>query len=134
MAEKFAGAEGADLFQGLAQAEEGHQATLRDLYGRITGQKGDPPQPAGIDAKDTMEGGVSISKALAWAENQKAIDVLEFAVATEVNAYDRYLKVAQTLENPEGEKILRQLAGEEKAHLDRLLESFVREGQGGFLS
>lgn len=134
MAEKFAATDSADLFRSLAAAEEGHKDTLRDLYGQVSGQKGDPPEPDGVDAKDTMEGGVSISKALAWAEGQKAIDVLEFAIAMEVNAYDRYLKVAQSLKDSKSEEILQRLAREEKAHLDRLLESFVQQGAGGFLS
>ncbi len=46
----------------------------------------------------------------------------------------RYLKVAQNLEDPKSEEVLQRLAREEKAHIDRLLESFVQQGEGGFLS
>ncbi len=134
MAGKFTSPDAAELFRNLANAEEHHKDTLRDLYARITGQEGDSLTPEEVEAKDTMEGGIPVRKALAWAEGQKEIDVLAFAVAMEVNAYDRYLKVAQTLKEQESQEVLYSLAREEKVHLDRLLELFIQHGKGGFLS
>jgi len=134
MAEQFAPSEAADLFDNLAHAEAHHMAALRALFQNITGRQQDPLTPGEVAAKDTMEGGISVRKALAWAERQKAIDVLEFAVAMEVNAYDRYLKVMQTVKESRSREVLEKLAQEEKVHLDRLLKSFVQNGKGGFLS
>ena len=74
-----------------------------------------------------MEGGVSLTKVLAWADGKQAIDVIELSVAMEVNAYDLYLKVGQSLEAQESKAILLSLAQEEKVHLDRLNEALVRQ-------
>lgn len=134
MAGKFAGSDAGELFQALAEAEEHHKEGLKSVHESITGTAGDPVSPEEVEARDTMEGGVSIRGALEWAEQRKALDVLEFAVAMEVNAYDRYQQVAQSIRDPRGREVLEQLAREEKEHLDRLLESFVRQGKDGFLA
>jgi len=125
MAERFSGSDTGDLFGSLASAEEDHQAVLNDLCRTITGREGDPVAPDDVLARDTMEGGVSLSEALAWAGSRQAVDVLEFAVSLEVNAYDRYLKVARTVEDPRGRQVLERLAREEQAHVNRLLAAFV---------
>ena len=125
MAERFRASGTGDLFRTLASAEEGHKAALKDVYRRITGDEGDPVAPGEVEARDTMEGGVSLSEALAWAGRREAGDVLEFAVSMEVNAYDRYLKVARVVRDPVAREILERLVREEKAHLDRLLEAFL---------
>ena len=69
----------------------------------------------------------SWDEVLAWADGKQAIDVLELSVAMEVNAYDLYLKVGQSLEEQESKAILLSLAQEEKVHLDRLNEALVRQ-------
>jgi rhodanese-related sulfurtransferase/rubrerythrin len=129
MAEQFACLDVGKVFQGLAQVEEHHKETLRQLHRALTGREEDPLTPDEVAAHDTMEGGVSITKVLAWAEGQKPIDVLEFSVSMEVNAYDLYLKVAQRLEQKGSRDVLLHLAREEKAHLDRLIELFVQQGR-----
>jgi rhodanese-related sulfurtransferase/rubrerythrin len=126
MAEQFASEAAGDLFKALAKAEEHHKDTLRKVYSALTGSKDDPVTPDEVAAHDTMEGGVSLSKVLEWADGKEAIDVVEFAVAMEVNAYDLYLKVGQGLEDKESRGVLQDLAREEKAHLDRLTEAFIR--------
>ncbi len=127
MAEQFASQDTGDLFKELAAAEGHHKDTLRKLYKVLTDREDDPVSPDEVAAHDTMEGGASLTKALAWADGKKAIDVLEFSVAMEVNSYDLYLKVGQSLEEQESKAILLSLAQEEKAHLDRLTEAFVQQ-------
>ena len=127
MAEQFAPEDAGNLFKSLAAAEAHHKDTLRNLYGALTGREGDPLSPDEVAAHDTMEGGVSLSKVLAWADGKKPIDVIELSVAMEVNAYDLYLKVGQSLEEQESKAILLSLAQEEKVHLDRLNEALVRQ-------
>jgi rhodanese-related sulfurtransferase/rubrerythrin len=129
MAEQFASLDVGKVFQGLAEVEEHHKETLRRLYKTFTGRDEDPVTPDEVAAHDTMEGNVSITKVLAWAEGQKPIDVLEFSVSMEVNAYDLYLKVAQRVEKKESKEVLLNLAREEKAHLDRLIELFVQQAR-----
>ena len=127
MADQFAPDDAAALFKSLAAAEAHHKDTLRNLYSELTGREGDPLSPDEVAAHDTMEGGVSLTKVLAWADGRQAIDVIELAVAMEVNAYDLYLKVGQGLESQESRSILLGLAQEEKVHLDRLNEALVRQ-------
>ncbi len=127
MADQFSSQETGSLFRTLAEDEAHHKDTLRNLYGALTGRAGDPVSPEETAVHDTMEGGVSLSKVLSWAEGQQALDVLEFAVAMEVNSHDLYLKVGQRLEDEKSRAILLTLAQEEKAHLDRLTEAFVRQ-------
>ena len=126
MADQFAALDACALFMSLAAAEEHHKDRLRELYRVLTGRHDDPVTPDEVAAHDTMEGGVSLTKVLAWAEGQKPIDVLEFSVAMEVNTYDLYLRVGQRLEARESRDVLLSLAHEEKAHLDRLTEALVR--------
>lgn len=129
MAEQYATEDAGSLFKSLAAAEAHHKDTLRNLYGALTGREGDPLSPEEVAAHDTMEGGVSLTKVLAWADGKQAIDVLELSVAMEVNAYDLYLKVGQSLEAQESKAILLSLAQEEKVHLDRLNEALVRQNR-----
>ncbi len=127
MADQFASEDTAGLFESLAAAEAHHKDTLRNLHGTLTGRDQDPLTPEEVAVYDTMEGGVSLTKVLAWADGKHASDVLEFAIAMEVNSYDLYLKVGRRLDQPESRTVLRSLAQEEKKHLDRLTEAFVRQ-------
>jgi len=134
MARRFAGTDTGDLVRSLASVEEQHKQGLRTLHEAVTGVPGDPVPEDEVEARDTMEGGTSIRRTLAWAEQRKALDVLEFAVAMEVNAYDRYQQAARSFPDAESREVLVRLAREEKEHLDRLLESFVQLGRAeGFL-
>jgi rhodanese-related sulfurtransferase/rubrerythrin len=129
MADQFASHAAGDLFKGLAAVEERHKDTLRGLHRTLTGREDDPVSPDEAAVHDTMEGSLSITEALAWADGRKPIEVLEFAVAMEVNAYDLYLKVAQRLDDEPSKDILLNIAREEKAHLDRLIALFVQQGR-----
>ena len=129
VAEQFASLDAGALYKELAAVEARHKESLRNLYKGLTGREEDPVSADEMAAHDTMEGGVSITKALAWAGGKKPIDVLEFSVAMEVNAYDLYLKVAQRLDDPESREILLHLAREEKAHLDRLTELLLQQAR-----
>jgi sulfur-carrier protein adenylyltransferase/sulfurtransferase len=129
MADRFAPEETANLFRTLVAEEENHKDTLRSLYEALTGRRGDPVSPDEAAVHDAMESGTSITRVLAWAEGQKAIDVLEFSVAMEVNSYDLYLKMAQRVDDTTSKDILLRLAREEKTHLDGLTEAFLQQGK-----
>ena len=134
MARTFTGSGAGELFRTLTEAEEQHKNRLKAVHASVTGIAGDPVGAREVEERDTMEGGMSIRRALEWAEGRKALDVLELAVAMEVNAFDRYQRAARMLRAPESRKVLERLAQEEKEHLDRLLESFVEHGRNGFLA
>jgi rhodanese-related sulfurtransferase/rubrerythrin len=133
MAGKFSGSDAGELFRSLAKAEEHHKAGLKTVHESLTGNPGDPVPQEEVEARDTMEGGMSIRRALEWAEHREPLDVLEFAAAMEVNAFDRYQQVARSLVDPISREVLERLALEEKEHLDRLMKAFVQLGKKGFL-
>jgi rhodanese-related sulfurtransferase/rubrerythrin len=127
MAEQFAGQDTGTLFQSLAADEAHHKQTLLSLYGAMTGKEGAPLSPDEVAVYDKMEGGLSLTKVLEWAEGRPTVDVLEFAVAMEVNSNDLYLRVGQRVSDEKSKTVLFRLAKEEKLHLDRLTEAFVRQ-------
>jgi rubrerythrin len=69
---------------------------------------------------------VETAKALEWARGKSPAEVLEFALALEVNAYDLHLKIAERSRDPRAKKMFARIADEEKAHLNRLQEHFIR--------
>ncbi len=111
-----------EIATGLAKGEQQHQATLRKLHQEITGSDADPILPSG-EAADMMEGGVKKSEAMAWVRDRQAADVLEFAIAMEANAYDRYIRVGQGL-GGQAQRVFKELAEAEKIHLNELMAAF----------
>jgi rubrerythrin len=120
----------ARLFRELAAAEEKHMESLYRVHLEISGALDDPEFPESVipslAAKDYMEGGVEVAKALEWARGKSAAEVLEFALALEVNAYDLHLKIEERSRDPRAKKLFARIADEEKAHLNRLQEQFNR--------
>lgn len=118
----------AGAYQELAGAEERHQASLLDLYRQVSGASPDAsldaPFPGSIISTeqddDVMEGGIRVSEALGWARGKKPAEVFELSIALEANSLDLYLVMENRMRDQEAGRIFRVLAGEEKAHLERL--------------
>jgi sulfur-carrier protein adenylyltransferase/sulfurtransferase len=118
------------LFRELAVAEEGHQATLLALYEGLTGRPAPKDFPVGIVALETaeMEGGVQLESALAWAQGRSTRAILEYAMALEANAFDRYLYLRRELTDDNARRVFEVLSDEEKRHLRKfgeLLDHFL---------
>jgi rubrerythrin len=111
-----------DLLAGLALAEEHHKATLADLYEQTTG--GSPGFPHSVvgagPGEDRMEGGMSVSGALRWAEGRGIGEVLELSMSLEANSLDLYIKMERAVEGEKSRGVFRTLAEEEKTHLEKL--------------
>ena len=116
----------AALFKALAGDEVRHQQRLRLAYAEETGQELDTAQLAGRfgDAVSgvTMEGGIGVAEGVSWARGRNRVEILEVAMALELNAYDLYLKMGPRFTASGGREIFRQLANEEQAHLRSLSE------------
>ena len=118
-----------NVFRELAAAEEKHKAILSALYHELLGK---PFQPVDlldlghpVDELDSiMEGGIRLSEALAWLPGKPEKDILEFSVALETNAYDRYLTLAIRAEDKRSMRVFKALSREEKKHLEKLTEMF----------
>ena len=122
--------EAARLFQELAAAEERHKETLYRIHLELAGAADDPKFPESVfpasSSPEYMEGGVEVAKALEWTRGKSPEEILEFALALEVNAYDLYLKMEQRMADPRAQKMFARIADEEKEHLNRLQQHFIR--------
>lgn len=114
----FENAQISRIMETLASAEENHKSSLLKVYGRITGEPGEPRMSK--DGSPLLEGGADLDASLQWARGRPVEEVLEFALAMETNAYDRYLKMIELVEDEQAREVFRVLSREEKKHLDRL--------------
>ena len=116
----------ADLFTKLVVAEVHHKQHLLDAYAAITSKDldFDPHRQHLGDALagKVMEGGISVETGLVWASEHTITEILDFAMALEVNAYDLYIKMGRQLKDEKAKQIFKTLADEEQLHLQRLGE------------
>jgi sulfur-carrier protein adenylyltransferase/sulfurtransferase len=114
------------VFQGLTAAEEGHKASLAELYKDLSGIKPDSEFPGTSVATeasgDIMEGGMRVSEALTWAKGKGLQETLELAISLETNSYDLYLKMENRMEDKDAGRVFARIAKEEKNHLSRLAD------------
>jgi rhodanese-related sulfurtransferase/rubrerythrin len=125
MSKQYAGTRVGSLFKTLSMAEDRHRASIQRVYAELTGRDVEPPRPEGLEP--TMEGGIPLDTALSWAVGRPARDALELSASIEINAYDRYLRVAASRPEDASKEILLQVAREEKTHLDWLLNAFTEQ-------
>jgi rhodanese-related sulfurtransferase/rubrerythrin len=117
------------LFRELAKDEERHEEVLSDLYRDIRGAVGGIDFPSLLDGyhqEKIMEGGMRLDDALAWAEGRNTKDILELSISLETGSYDRYLIMQEKTTGEQSLKIFKSLAGEEKRHLQKLVELFEK--------
>lgn len=103
-----------EVFQMLANAEDGH---MQRLYERVISLLGQGALPALEKHKpelkvEHMEGGIEISRALAKVEEEFAdeMEALEIALEKEYMSYDFYKRTPALLENPDAKTLLHELA------------------------
>ena len=125
LAGKRAGTEEAGLFMKLVSAEEHHKETLASVHSRLS----DEPVDRFHRNQDSpiIEGGVSMTDVLSWAEDKPVRKILTVSMGLEANAYDRYLKMADISENDDAKEMFRTIAKEEKGHLKKLGELLDQE-------
>lgn len=128
----------AALFAELAEAEEGHQETLRAVFEALAGAPEPEGAPPAVFAPGAggglMEGGLRLKETLAWARPRPARAIVELALSMEVNAYDRYLVLQRELEDENAARAFEILASEERRHLQRFMgifEGYLRGNSEG---
>jgi sulfur-carrier protein adenylyltransferase/sulfurtransferase len=118
------------IFQELAEAEERHKETLFQGYLSLSGKAEDPKFPGSAishpGGTDYMEGGVEVKKAWEWAKGKKPEEVVEYSLSLEISSYDLHLKMEQRMKDPRAKRMFATIADEEKEHLHRLQNLFVR--------
>jgi rubrerythrin len=113
-----------ELLRTLIDSEEKHKSSLRDLYGKLTGEKFEAEGDPGRGEAILMEGGVAVDGAVEWARDMDLKEILEFSISLEAISYDRYLHMSTVVEDNETREVLRVLSREEKEHLERLVALF----------
>ncbi len=123
--------EGVGIFRGLTAAEEHHKDSLISLLHNIAGAESAADFPESLadpdEARDVMEGGMRISRALQWAQGKPLGRVLELAMSLEINSYDLYIKMYRKIVDARSRKVFDLLAGEEKLHLEKLAALLERK-------
>lgn len=112
--------EAAAIFRSLGQAEEQHKRTLRELHTRVSGRSGDPAPPEGMGGGGFLEGGAPLGETLEWARGKTLGEILEFAIAMEANALDRYVKMGRAVADDPSREVFLALSREEQEHLERM--------------
>lgn len=112
--------EAAAMFSSLAVAEVHHKESLEELGPKLAGE--DFVLPEG--PTEMMEGGVQLAVALKWIEGKAARDIMEFALALETVAYDRYIHLARRADDTGAKELFGSLAEGERQHLKQILAVF----------
>lgn len=127
--------EAVSIFRDLMAAEERHKASLLNLnreFDDAEAGKEFSHTVTADEAGDVMEGGMSVSRALRWAQEKSLHRLLELTISLESNSYDLYIKMERRMSDEESKRVFSLLAKEEKLHLERLSKLFEREIAGTF--
>ncbi len=115
-----------DLFSGLASAEVRHKSKLIEAYGELSDEPADTASLSGMLPEgshgDLMEGWVRVGEALRWTGGKTAGEILDYAIALEAIAYDRYIVMIRKTEDARVRNIFESLCAEEKQHLQRMAD------------
>lgn len=124
MQQNVASKKAKDLFQMLADIELQHEKQLLELYCKVTGSsipedtfKTEKVQPA-------MEGGLTTAQYLERfnPDLESELDILSLAISIEGQALDLYQRAANKAEQENVSTVLRHIANEERAHINKLTQ------------
>ena len=117
------------LFGKLADIEILHQQRLVELYGEMTGSSMTMTEFSNKIIEPAMEGGLSTEEYLNLykIDYDSELEVLGMALAIEAQALDLYLRAGQRSDNSESQKVLLQIAEEERSHIARLSSYIDRQ-------
>ena len=118
------------LFGKLADIEILHQQRLVELYQDMTGSTTTMAEFSDKIVEPAMEGGLSTGEYLQLynIDYDSELEVLGMALAIEAQALDLYLRAGQRSDNKKTQKILLQIAEEERSHIARL-SSYIDQQQ-----
>lgn len=120
ISQDFKEEEAVSIFRSLAQSEERHKETLRELHARVSGKGGDPANLEGMEAGRYLEGGAPLGETLEWTKGKTLEEILELAIAMEANALDRYIKMGRAVADERSREVFQALSREEQKHLERM--------------
>lgn len=110
------------LFGKLSDIEISHQASIVRAYRELGYPETTGGQLRDMARKKAMEGGLTTEEYLALFQPDLSspVEVVSLAMAIEAQALDLYLRVGERLHSKISRTVVRNIADEEKAHLESL--------------
>jgi rubrerythrin len=114
------------LFDKLATIEVKHQQRIFDEYIALTASSMSQEEFAREKVLPAMEGGLTTEEYMSLYKPDIEVveEVISLAMAIEAQALDLYQRAAQRADQAESQKMLHQIAGEERSHLEQLGKLF----------
>ncbi len=120
----------AALFAELVIAEAQHKTTLMVLWEALAGHPAETDFSESFEPdKKIMEGGLGLNDALAMAKKSSPAEIVDYAMALELSAYDQYLYLQRNSTNPDSQRLFEVMADEERHHLKALAASLEKLSQ-----
>lgn len=110
------------LFRKLSEIEIRHQNRILEEYIQITGRKMDRDTFELKEVEKIMEGGLTTEEyiGLFKPDWNSPNDIVSLAMSIEAQALDLYTRAAKRSADERGQKVLKKIAEEERAHLEQL--------------
>jgi rhodanese-related sulfurtransferase/rubrerythrin len=122
MADKVKSTDAKRLFQQLSKIETKHQERIFEEYGRIS-----HPTPTKEEFEKrlvpgVMEGGMTTEEYTRHfrPDMESATEIIDIAMSIEAQAFDLYIRVAESVGQVQSKEALVQMANEERTHLTLL--------------
>jgi sulfur-carrier protein adenylyltransferase/sulfurtransferase len=114
------------LFGKLSSIEVKHQRRIYDEYIALTAGSMSEEEFAREKVIPAMEGGMTTEEYMSIYKPDIEVveEVISLAMAIEAQALDLYQRAAQRAEKADSQKMLVQIAGEERTHLEQLGKLF----------
>jgi rubrerythrin len=120
-----------NFLQRLSADEEGHKASLFNIYRELSDLKADPGFPGSVIPLDPadkyVEGGVPLTEALEWVQGKDLKEILELCISLEINSEDLYIKMERKVNYKGAKQVFKILSVQEKHHLERLVRLFEKK-------
>jgi rubrerythrin len=110
------------LFRNLSDIEIKHQDRIFDEYTKLTGKPVAREEFEKNIVAKAVEGGLTTTEymKLFQLDMGSVQEIIGVAMSIEAQALDLYLRASERSSDPQGKKILSQIASEEKTHLAEL--------------
>ena len=122
MQDKVNNSDARNLFEKLSEIEVKHQERILDEYRKITGSSITRKEFEKNIVVNSLEGGLTTEEYanLFHPDWESVTDIIEVAMSIEAQALDLYLRASDRSSESQSQKVLRQIADEERTHLAQL--------------
>ena len=122
MQDKVNNSDARNLFEKLSEIEVKHQERILDEYRKITGSSITREEFEKNIVVNALEGGLTTEEYanLFHPDWESVTDIIEVAMSIEAQALDLYLRASDRSSESQSQKVLRQIADEERTHLAQL--------------